>query len=104
MATKESLDFIEIVEGRYRKEWRIIGTPYTVDEIALIYLNDSPVNWIVENYAINTAQVHAALAYYYSHQDEIDRVIEADKHLMEEKVPHTLEALIEETKAQLPNR
>jgi hypothetical protein len=35
--------------------------------------NDSPIEWIVENFEVlDHAKIHAALAYYYAHQNEID--------------------------------
>jgi uncharacterized protein (DUF433 family) len=62
---------IEIVNG----EPRIVGTRFGVDHVAAMYiLGESSVDWIVENYPLTRAQVHAALAYYYDHQAEIERL------------------------------
>ncbi len=62
---------VEIIEG----EARVVGTTFRVADVAAIYvLGASPIEWIVENYPLTPAQVHATLAYYYDHQDEIERV------------------------------
>ncbi len=42
--------------------------------MAAIYIyGSSPVDWIAENYPLTHAQIHAALAYYYDHQAEIEQ-------------------------------
>jgi uncharacterized protein (DUF433 family) len=62
---------IEIVNG----EPKIVGTRFGVDDVAAMYvLGESPVDWIVENYPLTRAQVHAARAYYYDHQAQIERL------------------------------
>jgi uncharacterized protein (DUF433 family) len=56
---------------------RVAGTGIRVSEIVIMYLkNGSSIDWIVENFdALDHAKVHAALAYYYSHQAEIEAEI-----------------------------
>ncbi|GIK64942.1 MAG: hypothetical protein BroJett018_27360 [Chloroflexota bacterium] len=62
------------------------GTRISVAEIVMLHvLNHSPIEWIAENYPLSYAQVYAALAYYYDHQAEIDR-------MMGDKVAHEREA------------
>jgi uncharacterized protein (DUF433 family) len=61
---------IEIIDGTAH----VINTPFKVADVAAIYLHgQSSVDWIVENYPLTYAQIHAALAYYYDHQAEIER-------------------------------
>lgn len=52
----------------------IVGRKITVHDIAgLVVLGQSSVEWVAENYDLTLAQIHAALAYYYDHQAQIDR-------------------------------
>ncbi|MCQ3931835.1 MAG: hypothetical protein DPW16_15390 [Chloroflexi bacterium] len=59
---------------------RIAGTRIRVQDIVGYHLLGG---WSVERVAeelnITPAEIHAALSYYYSHHDEIDRDIEAGK-------------------------
>ena len=64
----------------------IAGTTLRVQDIAAAhtYQRYTPEE-IVQHYpTVNLAQVHAALAYYYAHQDEIDRQIEEDEKFARE--------------------
>lgn len=58
---------------------RIAGRRISVANIAVLHVRH---NWSVRRIAreldLDLAQVHAALAYYYAHQAEIDRSIDAD--------------------------
>lgn len=56
---------------------RIMGTPIRVSEVVIMHLkNNSSIEWIVENFEmLNHARIHAALAYYYDHQAQIDAEI-----------------------------
>ncbi len=68
------------------EEFIIRGTRITVAEIVMMHvLNHSPIEWIVENYPLSYAQIYAALAYYYDHQAEIDRMM-ADKAVREREI------------------
>lgn len=59
-----------------QEEIVVRGTRISVAEIVMMHvLNHSPIEWIVENYPLSYAQVYAALAYYYDHQAEIDRMM-----------------------------
>ena len=44
---------------------------------------DKSLEQIVAKYDLSFADVHAALAYYYDHQAEIDRLIERDDAVVE---------------------
>lgn len=58
----------------------IAGTTMRVQDIAigLLYKGYSVDDLLTHYPNLNHAQVHAALAYYYAHQDEIDQQIKAD--------------------------
>jgi uncharacterized protein (DUF433 family) len=80
MATVLSIDMI-VSDPKIRSGRPIIGgTTMRVQDIAIahIYQGYTPEE-IVRHYpTVNLAQVHAALAYYYTHKDEIDQQIDAD--------------------------
>lgn len=66
------------------------GRPYLVGttlEVAVIAIartvHSQSAEQIAEDYAISLGQVHAALAYYYEHQAEMDRIIEEQRKLAE---------------------
>jgi uncharacterized protein (DUF433 family) len=55
-------------------EYRIVKKGITVEFLSrLIDDPDWPVERICENYGLTPAEVHAAWAFYYDHQEEIDR-------------------------------
>lgn len=58
----------------------IAGTTMRVQDIAIGYVHKGySVDDLLTHYPhLNRAQVHAALAYYYAHKDEIDAQIEDD--------------------------
>jgi uncharacterized protein (DUF433 family) len=58
----------------------IAGTTMRVQDIAIgVHFKGYSVDELLIHYPhLNHAQVHAALAYYYAHQAEIDQQIEAD--------------------------
>lgn len=65
---------------------KIAGTGFTVQDIVAMHLwNHSPLEWIQAEYGLSLAQIHAALAYYYDHQAEIDALFEADKQDWEQR-------------------
>ena len=69
----EPINHIEIRNGRPI----IAGTGLKVAIIANMYVQgDAPIDWIAENYDLTPAQIHAALAYYYDHKEELDRYIQ----------------------------
>lgn len=75
--TVEAIDYIvktpRVVGGRAR----IAGRRIPVWQIANVYVRlDGPIDEITDMYDLTPAQVHAALAYYYDHQAEIDAEIE----------------------------
>ena len=73
------------------------------DIVIMRVISDSSINWIVENFDLTPAQIHAALSYYYDHQDEIDESIhkaEADFQREAAKSENTLEKLKARLKKQ----
>lgn len=67
---------------------RVDGTRITVDWIAgqMIYAGRTMAE-MVEDYAhvpLTPSRLHAALAYYYDHQDEIDSLIADNEQILEE--------------------
>jgi putative addiction module component (TIGR02574 family) len=58
---------------------RVAGRRITVDDIVVMHRRlGQPVEEIVAKYDLSFADVHAAIAYYYDHQAEVDRRIAAD--------------------------
>jgi uncharacterized protein (DUF433 family) len=63
---------------------RIAGRRITVDDIVIMHRRlGQSVEEIAGKYDVTLADVHAALAYYYDHQAEVDRLIEADDTVIE---------------------
>lgn len=53
---------------------RIEGTRITINQIAVLCKEGLTTEEIAEEYPhLNLAQIHAALAYYYANQEEIER-------------------------------
>jgi uncharacterized protein (DUF433 family) len=64
------INHIEIRNGKPL----IAGTGIKVANIATMYVHlHTSMEWIVENYDLTPAQIHAALSYYYDHAEELDR-------------------------------
>ena len=63
---------------------RIAGRRITVDDIVIMHRRlGQSVEEIAGKYDVTLADVHAALAYYYDHQAEVDRLIETDDAVVE---------------------
>jgi uncharacterized protein (DUF433 family) len=66
------INYIEIRDNRPL----IAGTGIKVAIIAnMIVHHNTSIDWIVENYDLTPAQIHAALSYYYDHAEELDRYV-----------------------------
>jgi uncharacterized protein (DUF433 family) len=92
-----SINYIEIKNGKPV----IAGTRITAHDIAVMYvMNNSPVEWIAENYDITPAQIYAALSCYYDHKEQIDREIQEGDELARE-VGTPLSEVIARMKARL---
>ncbi|MEE8583352.1 MAG: DUF433 domain-containing protein [Acidobacteriota bacterium] len=75
---------IEATSGVCGGKPRIAGTRITVADAALMHLRlgQTPVE-IAGKYELPVAAVHAALAYYYDHQSEVDQSIREDLAFVE---------------------
>ncbi len=84
---------------------RIDGHRIKVEHIAICYerMGMSPDEIVSAHPTISLAQVHAALAYYFEHKDEIDADIEEGRRFVEElkakTPPSRLHELLEARKA-----
>jgi len=85
MATVSALtQHIEITPGVRGGRPRIAGRRITVSDIAIMHLKmGRSVDEIACEYDLALSDVHAALAYYYDHRQEIERGIEADRVFVE---------------------
>ncbi len=83
MASLDSL--IVSTPGTRGGKPRIADRRITVADIALMHLRRGmPVQEIVEGYDLSPTSVHAALAYYYENQRDIDRSIQEDEVFAED--------------------
>ena len=74
--TVHSLDrHIERTPGIAGGKPRIAGHRITVEDVAIWHKLGKGVEEICAEHSLGLAEVHAALAYYYDHRDEIDRSI-----------------------------
>ncbi|MEC4816103.1 MAG: DUF433 domain-containing protein [Scytonema sp. PMC 1069.18] len=71
---------IEITPGVRSGKPCITGTRITVADVAIMYLRmGQSLEEIAEKYQLSLASVHAAMVFYYDHQEEIDqRIAEAE--------------------------
>ncbi len=79
-------EHIEIVQGERGPKARITGHRIRVQDVAIWHekLGMSP-DEIVHHYpTITLADVHAALAYYWDHRDEIEQAIRDEDVFVEE--------------------
>ncbi len=86
MADTIVLDTIRIVStpGVLSGKPRIEGRRISVQHVAEHYNAGWPIEEIAEAYDLTPAQIHAALAYYYDHRDEIDQKIKDDNEWIEQ--------------------
>jgi uncharacterized protein (DUF433 family) len=88
---------------------RIDGHRIKVAHIAICHerMGLSPDEIVTSHPTITLAQVHAALAYYYEHKDEIDADIDEGERFVEElkakSPPSKLQKLLEAKKANGPD-
>lgn len=79
MARPVAINLLGQIENEFgRPKLVIAGTKITVHEIAeMVGHGGATIDWILENFTLTRAQIHAALAYYYEHQTQIDDEIAA---------------------------
>lgn len=91
MNTIQSINLIAINPDIRSGRPCLVGTTLRVSDIVMasIFHNRTP-GEIASDYEISLAQVHAALAYYYEHKDELDedirQQIRTAKELKEKRV------------------
>src|SRR5438094_9809396 len=75
---------IEITPGLCGGKPRIAGHRIKVQHVALWHerLGMSPDEIVAEHEGLTLADVHAALAYYWDHKDQIDGDIQADEQFV----------------------
>lgn len=74
-----AIPHIEIEPAHRGGRPRIAGTRLAVGDVVLMHLRlGMPAAEIAGRYDVPLAAVHAALAYYFDHREEIDRGLEAD--------------------------
>lgn len=92
---------IEITPGIAGGRPRIAGHRITVQNIVIWH---ERMGWSIDEicaeYELTLAEVHAALAYYFDHQEEIDQRIDADEAFVAEQRRRTLSVLEKKRKAQ----
>ena len=77
-STNLQTNYIVQTEGICGGKPRIAGTRFKVQQVAIEYVHGArTVEQILKSHPhLNLAQIHAALSYYYEHQDEIERDIQ----------------------------
>lgn len=74
------IQHIEITPGVRGGKPRLAGSRITVTDIVIMHLKlGQSVDEIATEYNLPLAGIHAALAYYYDHQAEIDRQVAEDE-------------------------
>lgn len=92
---------IEMTAGIAGGRPRIAGHRITVQNIVIWHERmGKNIDEICAEYGLTLAEVHAALAYYFDHQDEIDRRIEDDKAFVAAQRRQTSSVLDSRRKAQ----
>jgi uncharacterized protein (DUF433 family) len=83
---RKTLDaHIEIRPGHSGGRPRIAGRRIRVQDVAIWHEQESmSAQEIAKEYDLTLSDVHAALAYYYDHRDEIDKMIADDDAFVEE--------------------
>ncbi|SRR6266566_3519433 len=101
---RKTLDaHIEITPGIVGGKPRIAGHRIKVQHVAIWHehLGMTP-QAIAKDYGLTRSEVHAALAYYYDHREEIDKDILDDEAFVEEirkKTPSKLAQRLKEKKS-----
>lgn len=97
-------EHIGILKGRRGGRPRILGHRIKVKHIAewRERLKMSPTQIVEAHPTLSLAQVHAALAYFYDHQDEIRREI-AEEDEIHDQLRRERPSILEEAKARKAN-
>ena len=86
MMTDVIQEHIEIVPGAGGPKPRIVGSRIRVQDVVIWHekLGMSPDEIVHQYPTITLADVYAALAYYWDHRDEIERVVQTEHALVDE--------------------
>jgi uncharacterized protein (DUF433 family) len=103
-----SREHIEVTQGVCGGKPRIAGTRIRVQDIYVWHeLQGQSADEIVSNFPqLTLADVHAALSYYFDHQDEIQRQMKADDAFVEtvkQKYPSKLQEKLKARNAADPS-
>ena len=76
-------DHLEVTDGVCGGRPRIAGRRITVHDVAVWHekLGQSA-DQIASDYGLSLAEIHAALAYYFDHRDEIDRQLSDEEQFV----------------------
>lgn len=91
------INHIEIRDGQARIVGRNVKVKMVISR--LIHGTGATIEEVMAQYNLSRAEVHAVLAYYYDHKDEVDRFFEAEDRYARENIPS-----IDELKARLQGR
>jgi uncharacterized protein (DUF433 family) len=92
--TIAAIEHIAIAPDKCHGAPHIAGTRIRVQDIVMFQRNGWSVDEIVAHFDYLTlAQVHAALAYYYDHQSDIDAAIEQSEQVAQQPGGTYLQAL-----------
>lgn len=87
-STPQTMTYIVKTPGFRRGEPHIAGRHITVAFIADVFIHDNlSIEDIARYYDLTPAQVHAALAYYYDHKQEIEEIWAEEQQLTSEYGP-----------------
>ena len=97
---RKTLDaHIEIRPGYSGGRPRIAGRRIRVQDVAIWHEQENmSAQEIAKEYDLSLSDVHAALAYYYDHRDEIDKMIADDDAFVEEARKQSPSLLAEKLK------
>ncbi len=90
-------EYVEITPGVLGGKPRIAGHRISVAQIAEMYLKmGESIEEIARDYNLSPASVHAAMTYYYDHQEEIDRCTAVADAFVEELKRKSLPSRLQE--------
>ncbi len=87
-STQQPMTYIVKTPGFRRGEPHMAGRHITVAFIADVFTQDNlSIEDIARYYELTIAQVHAALAYYYDHKEEIEEIWAEERQIIAEYAP-----------------
>jgi uncharacterized protein (DUF433 family) len=84
MEFREPTEYIELRKTQFGIKPVISGRSVKVENIGVMYENESDIEWIAENLELTHAQVYAALAYFYDNREAFEERIQEGISLAEE--------------------